>query len=372
MTDHQNACAEIGSLIRAKKSDLLSKWRQLVRRLDAGRALDRPTLNDHIPDFLDELSWAFESAADDIALHKLSNGFPPEHGIQRYRNGFELRDVIAEYNMLRECIHDLVVQHGISLEGRPFRIINRALDEAIGSAASTFAEHQAFDEQQRREDYLAFVAHDLRTPLNALTLASEILQKLPHSYTDGQAAERAFTTLHRNVGYLQTLVNKVLEENTSVQTEIGIKVVRRWFDLWPLVASLEQDLSSMAATAGTKIINDVHEDIRAFADVALVRRVLQNLIGNALQHAPGGEIVISALQTEDGAVVCEVADNGIGITEDRLSLIFEKFETDGVMKRTKGLGLTICKAFIEAHGGHICVKSDVGIGSVFSFALPGD
>jgi len=106
-----------------------------------------------------------------------------------------------------------------------------------------------------------------------------------------------------------------------------------------------------------------------FADASLLRRVFQNLIANAIKHAPDGEIIITAKRI-DGLVECAVTDNGSGISEDRIGQVFEKLETESINLSDMGLGLTICKTFIEGHGGTVMVKSEVGKGASFYFTLP--
>ena len=111
--------------------------------------------------------------SDQTIPEALLEGSPPAHGLQRHQDGFDIEEVVAEYNILRGCIHDLADNNGLSLQGKPFHILNRVLDEAIGLAVQTFATQQALEVQRRREEYLAFVAHDLRTPLNAISLAAQ-------------------------------------------------------------------------------------------------------------------------------------------------------------------------------------------------------
>ena len=172
--------------------------------------------------------------------------------------------------------------------------------------------------------------------------------------------------------HLEALVDKVLEENTNIQTEIGIKLERREFDLWPLVEALIHDLHPVAGTASTQLINKVPDDLVVYADASLLRRVFQNLIANAIKYTPRGEVVIGARETgAEGAVECWVSDNGAGIPEDRLEKIFDKGETDPEKEGGTGLGLAIVKTFVEAHGGKVTVESKEGVGSTFRFTLPG-
>jgi len=117
-------------------------------------------------------------------------------------------------------------------------------------------------------------------------------------------------------------------------------------------------------------VNDVPDDLVAHADANLVRRVLQNLIANAIKYTPRGRITIGAREVEAGAVECWVADNGMGISREMLARVFDKGETDPEGGGGLGLGLAIVKTFVEAHGGQVSVESREGEGSRFQFTLP--
>ncbi|MEO5618704.1 MAG: HAMP domain-containing sensor histidine kinase [Candidatus Eisenbacteria bacterium] len=364
-----NVVAQLTTLVRQERQALLSSWRQQVRQLPSARHLDVPTLNDHIPGLLDELAAAFQARSDQTIPEALSESSPPAHGLQRLQEAFDIEEVVAEYNILRACIHDLADDNGLSLQGRPFHIMNRIFDHAIGLALQTYATQRALEVQRRREDYLAFVAHDLRTPLNAIAMAGRVLEvTLP-----GRSAETAqmLNALRRNVHHLEGLVAKVLEENTNLETEIGIKLERRELDLWSLVEALIHDLHPVAGTNSTQLINKVPDDLVCYADASLLRRIFQNLIGNAIKHTPRGEVLIGAreLGAED-AVECWVSDNGTGIPEELLESIFDKGGTDPENAGGIGLGLAIVKTFTEAHGGTVTVESKEGVGSTFRLSLP--
>jgi signal transduction histidine kinase len=352
---------------------LLTQWRAEVRKLPTARGLDTPTLNDHIPNLLAELASAFRSGSDEAIAQVLVNGTPPAHGLQRVKDGYDIEEVVAEYNILRGCIHDLADGNGLSMQGKPFHILNRVLDEAIGLAVASFATQKALEVQQRREEYLSFVAHDLRTPLNAISLSARVLEMLfPRDGSEAPEAAQKFKTLNRNVQHLQELIGKVLKENTNLETEVGVKLERRRFDLWPLVEALIHDLHPVAGTNSTRLINAIPEDLVVYADAGLLQRVFQNLIANAISYTPRGEVVIGASMAADGSTAeCFVRDNGEGIPEDRRLRVFEKLETDTEKQGGLGLGLAIVKTFVEAHDGVVNVESELGVGSTFRFTLPG-
>ena len=362
---------QLADLVEAQRDPLLDNWRAKVRELPSAAGLDIPTLNDHMPALVDELVQALRRMSDESITDSLLQGSPPEHGQQRQAEGFDIVEVVAEYNILRRCIHDVASDAGLVLHGKPFHILNGVIDEAIGLAVQTFATHQALEMQRRREEYLAFVAHDLRTPLSAISLAARVIERSPVWRNPDAQMTQMLTTLHRNVDNLLGLVDAVLTESDHVRTESGVKLERRRFDLWPLVQALIQDLNPVAGTASTQLKNEIPVDLEVFADASLVRRVFQNLVANGIKYTPRGEVVIGAGATEDGKLVeCWVQDNGAGIAEERLDVIFEKLESDGDGEQGSGLGLAIVKTFIEAHGGRVTVESKVGGGSTFRFTLP--
>ena len=362
---------KLAALIKRDREGLLSRWREQVRQLPSAKHLDTPTLNDHVPTLLDELAAALHSQSEETIPEALRGGSSPEHGLQRVLDGFDIEEVVAEYNILRGCIHDLADRNGLNLQGKPFHIVNRVLDGAIGLAVQSYATQQALEVQRRREEYLAFVAHDLRTPLNAISLAARVLElMLPERDTNAKSSQM-LKALRRNVLQLEGLVCKVVEESTNLQTELGVKLQRRAFDLWPLVEALIHDLHPVAGTASTQLINKIPDDLVVYADASLLRRVFQNLIANAIKYTPRGEVIIGARElAAEGAIECWVKDNGAGIPAELLEKVFDKGETDPEHAGGMGLGLAIVKTFIEAHGGQVTVESKEGVGSTFRCSLP--
>jgi two-component system, OmpR family, phosphate regulon sensor histidine kinase PhoR len=363
---------KLAALIRQEHDALLAQWRQQVKQLPSAKNLDTPALNDHIPDFLDELTFALESPSGETIPEALSKGSsPPAHGLQRLEEGFDLEEVVAEYNMLRDCIHDLAEKNGISLQGEPFHIINRVVDRAIGLAVQPYATARALEVQQRREEYLAFVAHDLRTPLNAIALAARVLQVTFRERSERAESAQMLRSLTRNVQQLQGLVEKIIEENTNLRTETGVRLERREFDLWPLVEALIHDLRPVAGTGSTQLTNKIPHHLVVYADASLLRRVFQNLIANAIKFTPRGRVLIEAWQREEeGVVECQVSDDGAGFPEERLEKLFDELEADSQNQSGLSLGLAIVKTFVEAHGGKVTVESKQGVGSTFRFTLP--
>jgi two-component system, OmpR family, phosphate regulon sensor histidine kinase PhoR len=348
---------------------LLALWRSRVRTLPSAKRLDTPTLNDHIPSLLAEVALGLRSS-DESPVQAGVESSPPAHGLQRLEAGFDIEEVVAEYSILRACIHEMAEERDIEMSGGPVRILNRVLDDAIGMAVKSFTEYQALEVQRRRNEHLAFIAHDLRTPLGAFTLATHILELRLAGANPDPDAMKMMRTLRRNTEQLDALVNGVLKENTQLMTELGVKIERRAFDLWPLVETIVLDLALLAGRGNTRLVNEVPDELSVRADAGLMRRVFQNLITNAITYAPGGTVRIGArAEGPDAPVECWVMDDGKGIPASRIDRIFDALETDPE-RDGSGLGLAIVKTFVEAHGGEVSVSSVESHGATFRFTVP--
>jgi signal transduction histidine kinase len=136
-----------------------------------------------------------------------------------------------------------------------------------------------------------------------------------------------------------------------------------------LVQTVADDLRPLAEVNKTRIVNAVSADLTLMADPVLLRATYQNLVSNAIRYTHHGEITVGANAGPVG-VDSWVADTGQGIAPEFVEKVFEKFETTGHDTQQQGLGLTIVKQAIEAHGGSVTVDSRIGAGSTFSFFIP--
>jgi two-component system phosphate regulon sensor histidine kinase PhoR len=361
---------ELAALIRRERDTLLAEWRHEVRRLSVAHNLDVPTLNDHIPDLIEELACELEVCSDGSMIEGLKEN-PITHGLDRLRLGFDVEEVVGEYNALRGVIQDLIERHDLRLRGAVNRTINRVIDVSIGLAVKTYAAQKALEIQQRREEHLTFVAHDLRSPLAAIAMAAKLLEIAVPDVGKDERAAMLLETMHRNVTRLNSLVVKVVQEGANLKAQVDEKVKRREVKLWGLVEVLVSDLRPLADASNLSLLNEVPEELTAFADANMLTLIFQNLISNAIDYTPNGEVTIGAKKVKESASVeCWVSDNGAGIPADRLEKVFDKLETDPDKEGGLGLGLAIVKQFVEAHGGQVAVESELGQGSTFRFTLP--
>lgn len=360
----------LAALIRRERDTLLAEWRKEVRQLPVAHDLDVPTLNDHVPDLLEELAYELEDSSDESMIGELKKN-PIIHGLDRLRLGFDVEEVVAEYNALRSVIQDLIETHGLRLRGTVNRTINRVIDKSIGLAVKTYAAQKALEIQERREEHLAFVAHDLRSPLSSIAMAAQLLERTFPDMAKNEQAATLLETMHRNVGRLNSLVVKVVQEKANLRAQVDERVARQEVKLRALVEVLVGDLSPLAYASNLSLINQVPEGLTASADADMLTLIFQNLISNAIDYTPNGEVMIGARRlNESTAIECWVSDSGAGIPADRLDKVFDKLETDPDKKSGLGLGLAIVKQFVEAHGGEVSVESEISQGSTFRFTIP--
>ncbi|MBC7933568.1 MAG: HAMP domain-containing histidine kinase [Rubrivivax sp.] len=356
--------------MRRERDTLLAEWRREVQQLSVAHNLDVPTLNDHIPDLLEELACELEVCSDGSMIEGLKEN-PITHGLDRLRLGFDVEEVVAEYNALRGILQDLIERHDLRLRGVVNRTINRVIDVSIGLAVKTYAAQKALEIQQRREEHLSFVAHDLRSPLSAIAMAAKLLEVTAPDVVKDERTAMLLETMHRNVGRLNSLVVKVVQEEANVKAKVNERVERREVKLGALVEVLISDLRPLADASNLSLTNNIPEELTAFADASMLTLIFQNLISNAIDYTPNGEVIIGAQEIKESASIeCWVSDNGAGIPADRLEKVFDKLETDPDKKSGMGLGLAIVKQFVEAHGGQVSVESEFGQGSTFRFTIP--
>jgi signal transduction histidine kinase len=348
--------------------EIMEEWRLGAAELLQNLGLDAPTLADHLPDLVAEITRDLAQEREGLISDELTRGSPPVHGVQRFHDGLDVGEVVAEYNLLRVAFITIAYRHGYYLVGDAMRILNHRIDGGVRMAVTSFAAQQALIRKEQEDEHLAFVAHDLRTPLNAVSL---LVDQLKTEFGDRAITDcdETFQIVRRNLRRVEELIQKVLD--TKVQPTGAGSSFRpecRTFELWPLVQRLIRDLEAVSSQHDIHVVNKIPHSLTVYADAGLISQVFQNLLGNAFKYAARGEVVVSA-QQGDGAVACVVHDDGAGIPLEMLAKVFDKLASDPAKAGT-GLGLAIVKQIVEAHGGTVTAESVVGEGATFSFTLP--
>ena len=224
---------------------------------------------------------------------------------------------------------------------------------------------------QHKSEFLANMSHELRTPLNAIIGFSEVLGE--RMFGDlNEKQDEYLKDIHASGQHLLSLINDILDLSKIEAGRMELELSD--FDL---PTAIDSALTLVRERAGRRAIAlhlSVAERLgQVQADERKIRQVVLNLLSNAIKFTPeGGRIDVGAVP-KDGLVEISVSDTGVGIAPEDQEAVFEEFRQVGTADKKvegTGLGLTLCRKFVELHGGRIWVKSQVGVGSTFTFTIP--
>ena len=241
---------------------------------------------------------------------------------------------------------------------------------ALGIVASLADITRQHELQQTKNDIMALVSHEMRTPLTAIQGMSELLAQFE---LDPLRSREMSIAIHDEAKRLTHMISQYLD---ITRLESGATVLRRSaLRIESLVERTLLMLDPLAAERGIRLTRHLDSGVApVLADADLLSRAISNLVSNAIKYSPPGtEVVISATNAAKGVAI-EVADHGYGIPEASLNRIFEKFyrvpRVEDVDVPGTGLGLALVREVAELHGGSVTVRSSVGAGSVFTFWVP--
>jgi signal transduction histidine kinase len=220
---------------------------------------------------------------------------------------------------------------------------------------------------QAREEVLAIVSHDLRSPLNAVMLAASLLQT-----SDRIAPEdrEELEIIDISAKRMQRLIEDLLDV-TRLEGGKRLPIERAPLDIQTLFAEAYELFKSQAATSSITLQFHPGDVPPVYADGHRVMQVLSNLIGNAMKFTPRGGMITFQAESQGSSVMIGVADNGPGIPKENLGDIFNPYwQAKRTARLGAGLGLPIAKGIVESHGGRIWVQSEPGKGTKFFFTLP--
>jgi len=222
-----------------------------------------------------------------------------------------------------------------------------------------------------RDQFLAIVSHDLKNSIVAISIGARLMRGgLSKSVVEAGSVLEHLALIEQAAAGMDRMISDLLDVEQFSHAKLILKHER--VDVRVL---LEECKSLFAPIVSTKsfsmTIHTAPEPIFVDLDHDRIHQVLSNLIGNSLKFTPNGGTIELSAQRQDTQVEISVTDNGPGIPEDEKEQIFERFsQLKSNDRRGLGLGLFIAKWIVEAHGGRIWVKSEMGKGSTFSFSLP--
>jgi signal transduction histidine kinase len=215
------------------------------------------------------------------------------------------------------------------------------------------------------------MSHELRTPLNAIIGFSEVLAEGMFGEINDKQAEYLRDILESG-RHLLSLINDILDLSKIEAGRMELELED--FDLLGAVENALTLVRERAGRRGIALGRAIDERVGTIrADERKVKQVLLNLLSNAIKFTPEGGRVDVRAAVKDTTLEVSVADTGVGIAPDDQETVFEEFRQVGTAAKKvegTGLGLALSRKFIELHGGRIWVKSEVGVGSTFTFTLP--
>lgn len=348
--------ARVGSLVRAKK----------LRERAEGAELSLRALLAYLPDALittdaaGEITFLNAEAerivAKSVKGQQLGEVFPALAKIHELPLAGEHFEALAELEV-GSCLFAPAVRR-MTIDGVP----------TIAVTLRDVTEKRHLE--KRRLDFYSMVAHDLRTPLSAMTLRVGRMKQEEH----GPLPERYRKDLESVDSRIRELVELINDFLDIARSEgVGLTLARQPIDLVALVRANLADLVEIAAVSTVRVrFEEPKAPVETLADPARLKQVITNLISNAVKFSPKGGQVLVQVATRELDVEFAVSDAGRGIAEDKIAELFKRYSrpaTDAALPGT-GLGLMIVREIVAAHSGTCGVESTLGKGSRFWFRLP--
>jgi signal transduction histidine kinase len=224
---------------------------------------------------------------------------------------------------------------------------------------------------QHKSEFLANMSHELRTPLNAIIGFSEVLSERMFGELN-EKQEEYLKDIYASGTHLLSLINDILDLSKIEAGRMELELTD--FHLPQAIANALTLVRERAGRRGIALAHTMDERLGEIrGDERKIKQVLLNLLSNAVKFtSEGGRIEIAAV-SKDGLAKVSVSDTGVGIAPEDQEKVFEEFRQVGAAEKKAegtGLGLTLCRKFVELHDGNIWVKSQVGVGSTFTFTIP--
>lgn len=342
--------AGIGILLATSISNPLAHLMKVIRELEKGNLNARSYLISN--DEIGVLSQSFDRMAQEIEKNRSE--------LEDLNRNLEFRVTEKTQNLTR-------AYERLQLSNQNLAVANRELEEANKKLKEL---------DQLKSDFISIVSHELRTPLTSIKAFAELIIMKPGMALARQ--QKLLGVINSETDRLARLINDILDLTKIEAGKLSWHITELSVD--EVIRSSIATMQSLADNKSILVSLQIEPRLPALVgDRDRLVQVLTNVLSNSIKFTPqGGKIEVTArlVQTPKPQIVVSVSDTGVGIPEEDLELIFEKFQRSGdvLTNNTEGtgLGLTISRQIVEYHGGRIWVESTLGKGSTFTFTLPLD
>ena len=346
------------------REEVFVEWEKRVRGAVAqASALRQPILIDTLPAFYDNLAQSVTPAYPRLEAVSAST-IATEHGGERARlTNFDPKAIILEYQLLQGALLDVLTARGVALDDAELQVINTSIESAIRESVTAYV----FAATALREQFMAALMHDLRSPLGAASLAAQAIARAP----DGPKVKAMADVIMRNHSRIDEMLHHLLD--TMVFLGGGrLRLDLRSFDLRELVENV-RDQEQESQQARMRITGEAVEVIWGREEI---KRTLENLLANAIKYGDPDTLITLKIDQIGGRVMLSVHNEGTPIAAEEIEDIFQFYQRARAAAQGKkegwGIGLTFIRAVAESHGGSVTVDSSLERGTTFLIDIPID
>tara|TARA_R110001583_G_scaffold111032_3_gene260095 strand:+ start:5832 stop:7598 length:1767 start_codon:yes stop_codon:yes gene_type:complete len=327
--------------------------------------------------------YCFEEGVTILPVEEIVKRAHPEDLERTHKSLMDALEGKAEHNIEHRIIctdGKIVYLHAIAKifrdsTNKPIRMLGTNLDITERKLAEQEIQQKNKELEKlniEKDKFFSIIAHDLRGPFSGFLGLTELLAE-KHSSLNPEKLQKMVVSMKNSAENINALLENLLQWARAEQGLIPF--TPKTIELYPLINESVSQLKETALKKGVEIYINISNDLIAFGDINMIQTIIRNLISNALKFTnKGGEISIAAKMNEENSVLLSVKDTGIGMNQTLLDNLF-RIDMQTNRKGTEnepssGLGLLLCKDFVEKNAGKIWVESEENIGSIFYFTIP--
>jgi signal transduction histidine kinase len=349
---------------------IVERWKARVLEdpsVPNANRLSTPALEDHIPQVISRLLQRLEvhppeEWGERVGRELGGSGLSARHARERISEHYTLPQALRELSHFRATVLDFCVEQLVSLNPEEAKLLHTAIDEMMATSAGALQKVTTSIYEQA----MGVVAHDLRNPLNTITMQAARLEQ-------GSTEAKAGQVLSRCARMMNRLVEDLLTYSRLEAGHFSIHAAEA--DPREILKEAAEHWAPLAQKRGIDLVLSPPrtENVRLLlCDRDRVMQALGNVVGNAIKFTPQGGCVRLELEERAGSCVLRVSDTGPGVAPEHVEHLFHPFWQGPESKQGAGLGLAIARGILEAHRGEIAIEPHAPPGATFVLALPYD